>query len=351
MAFVEVRDLSKRFGRVVAVDRVSLSIDRGEWLAVLGPSGSGKSTLLNCLAQLQVPDEGSIVLDGQDTVHLAEGERAALRREAIGIVFQQFHLLPYLTAVENVMVAQWLHSMADRSEAAAALDRVGLGDRLDHLPRQLSGGEQQRACIARALVNRPKLLLADEPTGSLDEASQASVLDLISGLHADGMTLVTVTHDLAVGRRADRELVLEHGRVSGSVTSADAAESELESVLQGAWRCVEDGVPATRETLQRGSGRRSLDACIAREYIILDGAAFRLTAAGTMRARDIVRRRRLAERLLQQALHETPAGEDDGCGRDRALAEATADATCAFLGHPRTCPHGRAVPAGGCCPA
>jgi putative ABC transport system ATP-binding protein len=349
-ALLRVRDLAKRFGRVVALDGVSLDLESGEWLAVLGPSGSGKSTLLHCLAQLQEADSGSVVLDGAELTTLAADEKARLRREALGIVFQQFHMLPYLTAVENVMLAQFFHSMADRAEAEEALRRVGLGDRLQHLPRELSGGEQQRCCVARALINRPKLLLADEPTGSLDRASRDAVLDLFTQLHGEGHAIITVTHDPAVGRRADKELLLEHGRVSGSVAAPRDAESELDLVLERAWAAGETGGAPTREALSRGLGRRAFDACVARTHLVEEGARVTLLPSGRARAREVVRRRRLAERLVQQALHgaevERPGGD---CPTDHLLAPEAVDATCAFLGHPRTCPHDRVIPDGPCC--
>ena len=349
MAFLEVTGLVKRFGAVTAVDRVDLTLESGEWLAVLGPSGSGKSTLLHCIAQLQEADDGRIVLDGRAVTRLSQPERAELRREQIGIVFQQFHLLPYLTATENVMLAQYFHSTSDRREAEDALRRVGLGDRLTHLPSQLSGGEQQRACVARALVNRPKLLLADEPTGSLDKDSRDAVLALFAELHAEGHAIVTVTHDPAVGRRADRELVLEHGRVTGSVGAPHDAESELGVVLERALLLEQEGRPVTREAI--AAGRRALDACLVSQHLVARGAALALTDAGRARAEAFARRRRLAERLVQQALQEVGETPQRACGTDLLLAQDAVDATCTFLGHPRTCPHGRAIPPGPCCPA
>src|SRR5262249_28811041 len=157
-------------------------------------SGSGKTTLVNLLGTLDEPTRGRIVVDGADVTAMSEDERVRFRREKIGIIFQQFHLIPYLTALENVMLAQHYHSVPDAREAAAALERVGLADRASHFPAQLSGGEQQRVCIARALINTPRLLLADEPTGNLDAENEAIVLRLLSELHAAGHTLVTVTH-------------------------------------------------------------------------------------------------------------------------------------------------------------
>ena len=213
-SLVEVENLEKRFGEVRALDRVSFAIDAGEWIAIMGPSGSGKTSLINILGGLDQPTGGRVVVDGQDISHLSERELTRYRSEKIGFVFQQFHLVPYLTAVENVMLAQYFHSITDEKEAAEALNRVGLGDRLSHVPAQLSGGEQQRVAIARALINHPKLILADEPTGNLDEANEAVILELLRELHAAGHTILVVTHSQAIGNLADRRVELEHGRLA-----------------------------------------------------------------------------------------------------------------------------------------
>ncbi|MBI4536643.1 MAG: ABC transporter ATP-binding protein [candidate division NC10 bacterium] len=211
---IRLQSLSKVFpGPVVALDRVSLAIPQGEWMAVMGASGSGKSTLLNLLGCLDRPTEGQILMGGTSIGELTEAQLTGFRRETVGLIFQQFHLVPYLSAVENVMLAQYFHSLADEAEASEALARVGLADRLRHRPAQLSGGEQQRVCIARALVNQPKILLADEPTGNLDEANERVVMDIFQQLHDDGHTIVMVTHDPHVGMLADRRIELEHGRL------------------------------------------------------------------------------------------------------------------------------------------
>jgi putative ABC transport system ATP-binding protein len=214
---ISVHDAVKEYNgksKVRALDHVSVEVARGEWVTIMGASGSGKSTLLNLIAGLDRSDSGSIIVDGTSVHALNEREQAKFRRETVGLIFQQFHLIPYLTAVENVMLAQYLHSMADEAEAAEALAHVGLGDRLSHRPAQLSGGEQQRVCIARALINQPKLILADEPTGNLDAENEAVVLDLFQKLHAQGHTILLVTHDEVVGRLADRRISLTHGRLS-----------------------------------------------------------------------------------------------------------------------------------------
>src|SRR5712672_3873426 len=183
---------------VRALDDVSLSVAAGEWLAVMGPSGSGKSTLVNLMGCLDQPTAGEIWIHGANISKMTAAELNRFRAEKIGFVFQQFHLIPYLTALENVMLAQYFHSMTDRQEALEALDRVGLKERAYHLPAQLSGGEQQRVCIARALINDPRIVLADEPTGNLDAANEEIVLRLLRELHKQGRTIVMVTHDPVV---------------------------------------------------------------------------------------------------------------------------------------------------------
>lgn len=214
---LETKGLTKRFGQVVALDAMNLHVRDGEWLAVMGPSGSGKTTLLNLLACLDVPTDGQYLLEGVDTSCLTERQRAVIRREKIGLVFQQFHLIPHLTSLENVMLAQYYHSMVDREEAAAVLDRVGLGPRLEHRPSQLSGGEQQRVCIARALINEPAIVLADEPTGNLDEENETIILDLFRQLHEEGRTIILITHNSELGQNAERIIRLVHGRVEAEV--------------------------------------------------------------------------------------------------------------------------------------
>ena len=216
---VRAIELSRIYAEVKALNGVNLEVARGEWVSVMGPSGSGKTTLLNILGGLDQPTSGSLEIDGTDVTRLTPKELARFRRETVGLVFQQFHLVPYLTALENVMLAQYFHSMADEVEARTALEAVGLGGRLHHLPAQLSGGEQQRVCIARALINQPKIILADEPTGNLDEANEEIVLDIFRRLHVEGHTLIVVTHDIHVGQIADRLVTLEHGRVLHSRTN------------------------------------------------------------------------------------------------------------------------------------
>jgi len=182
-------------------------------VAITGPSGSGKSTLVNLLGCLDRPTTGELRIDGVDVSTMSSGELDRFRADKIGFIFQQFHLIPYLTAVENVMLAQYFHSTTDATEASAALKHVGLAERASHLPSELSGGEQQRVCIARALINDPPIILADEPTGNLDAANQRIVVELLQGLHAGGHTIVMVTHDPEMAGLASRRIALNHGKV------------------------------------------------------------------------------------------------------------------------------------------
>ncbi|MBQ3379970.1 MAG: ABC transporter ATP-binding protein [Clostridia bacterium] len=212
-SLLELKNISKIYGDLHALDDVSLRIDKGEWIAIMGPSGSGKSTMMNIIGCLDKPTSGQVIFDGRDISKESSRVLTELHRDKIGLVFQQFHLINYLNAVENVMVAQYYHSMPDEKEAMEALERVGLKDRAKHLPSQLSGGEQQRVCIARALINSPELILADEPTGNLDEANENIVLDIFRQLHKEGTSLVVVTHDPEVGEVAQRIVRLDHGKI------------------------------------------------------------------------------------------------------------------------------------------
>ncbi|SHI03168.1 putative ABC transport system ATP-binding protein [Sporobacter termitidis DSM 10068] len=214
MNLLELQDISKIYGNVKALQNIDLTVRQGEWLAIMGPSGSGKTTMMNIIGCMDKPSNGAVILDGTNISKESAKSLTGIRRDKIGLIFQQFHLISYLTALENVMVAQYYHSMPDEKEALQALERVGLGDRARHLPSQLSGGEQQRVCIARALINYPMLILADEPTGNLDEANEGIVLDIFKQLHKDGSTIVVVTHDPEVAEEAQRTVVLEHGRIA-----------------------------------------------------------------------------------------------------------------------------------------
>ncbi|MGH2923977.1 MAG: ABC transporter ATP-binding protein [Solirubrobacterales bacterium] len=258
---IEVRGLAKVFGSgetaVRALDRVDLEIARGEMVAIMGPSGSGKSTLLHLLGALETPTSGSIALAGRRFDGLDDRELTLLRREHIGFVFQFFNLLPALTAEENVLLPALIAGVAGgpaRRRAHALLRRVGLAPRSSHLPSELSGGEQQRVSIARALLMEPELVLADEPTGNLDSHSESQVLALLSELNSsEGHTIVIVTHDPNAAAIAGRVVFLRDGRIAGEVPggSAERVISHLSSLEAGGERGgVLERLRAMRESLE-----------------------------------------------------------------------------------------------------
>jgi len=371
-------------GVIRALDDFSLSVESGEWIAVMGPSGSGKSTLVNLIGCLDTPSSGEITLDGENVAGLSTNELTRVRAEKIGFVFQQFHLIPYLTAVENVMLAQYFHSMTDEQEAIEALARVGLRERADHLPAQLSGGEQQRVCIARALINDPKIILADEPTGNLDAANEEIVLRLLRELHSQGRTIVMVTHDPIVARLGDRRIELHHGRIAAQEVFALADEEQFDEVLEELWVLAEHGeiaeidrmevhgaLPvsmAVEKMREMGLVETSSHPPVAHNHkpfvnpchdalkpagvSIGDGSmVVALTDRGRQRAADIIRRHRLAERLFTDslALDSESEIEQQACKFEHILSPEATDKICAFLGHPKTCPHGAPIPRGECC--
>lgn len=214
MDILKLVDVSKIYGELKALDKINLSVEKGEWISIMGPSGSGKTTMMNIIGAMDKPSLGEVILDGEDIAKKSPKELTAIRRDKIGLIFQQFHLVNYLSALENVMMSQYYHSMPDAQEAMEALAAVGLADRAKHLPNQLSGGEQQRVCIARALINHPAILLADEPTGNLDEKNEYIVLDIFKKLHNAGSTIIVVTHDPEVGEESERMITLEHGKIT-----------------------------------------------------------------------------------------------------------------------------------------
>jgi len=372
-------------GVIRALDNFSLTVDAGEWIAVMGPSGSGKSTLVNLIGCLDRPNTGEIWLDGENVAKLSAKQLNRVRAEKIGFVFQQFHLLPYLTALENVLLAQYVHSMTDRQEALEALERVGLKDRAGHLPSQLSGGEQQRVSIARALINDPKIVLADEPTGNLDAVNEEIVLRLLRELHQQGRTIVMVTHDPVVARLADRRVELHHGKIAAQMVFSMADEEQFDEVLEELWVLAEHAEIAE---LGRMEVHGALPVSIAVEKMIElglvttrphppephqhkpfvnpchdalkpDGVStgdgtmiVELTARGRQRAADIIRRHRLAERLFTDslALDSETEIEQQACKFEHILSREATDKICRFLGHPLTCPHGAPIPPGPCCP-
>ena len=370
-------------GVIRALDDISLHVEAGEWLSIMGPSGSGKSTLVNLIGCLDRPSAGEVWLDGQNVAGISSNELDRVRAEKIGFVFQQFHLIPFLTAVENVMLAQYFHSMTDEKEATEALRRIGLGDREHHLPSQLSGGEQQRVCIARALINDPKIILADEPTGNLDAQNEEIVLRLLREFHQQGRTIVMVTHDPVVARLADRRIELHHGKIAHEVFSM-ADEEQLDEVLEELWVLAEHGEIAEVERMEVHG---ALPVSLAVEKMIEmgfvrsmphppqphghkpfvnpchealkpvstsvgDGTLIvELTPRGRERAGGIIRRHRLAERLFTDSLAMDSESEieQQACKFEHILSPEATDKICTFLGHPRTCPHGTPIPPGPCC--
>ena len=380
---VVIENLIKRYGTLRALNGVSFALNSGEWVALMGPSGSGKTTLINILGGLDTLTSGSVIVDGVDLSKLSESELVRYRAEKVGFVFQQFHLVPYLTALENVMLAQYFHSVTDEKEAEEALKRVGLGDRLSHLPAQLSGGEQQRVAIARALINQPKLILADEPTGNLDEANEAMVIQIFRELHNAGHTILMVTHDPDIARQADRRIELAHGHLHFDtalhgpsqplncplVNTADCCtpvstddEIRFDHLLEQIWTCSEEGKPAQVELL-RASGPAGKSSMVTEEpavrvlsrmsdlhLVAMNNGEVQLTTAGSQRARDVVRRHRLAERLFKDtfAIEESEA-HTQACKFEHIISPELDARICTFLGHPKTCPHGNPIPPGDCC--
>ena len=212
---LELDHISKIYGDLRAVDDLNLTVPEGEWLAIVGSSGSGKTTLMNMIGCMDTPSKGSVKLEGRKLEDLNATQLADVRKNLIGLVFQKFYLVPHLTAVENVMVAQYYHSVVDEKQAMEALEKVGLKDRAHHLPGQLSGGEQQRVCVARALI--------------IDEKNEKIVLDLFRKLHEQGTTIIVVTHDALVASCAQREIMLNHGVLVGEKWNDEDARKAYEA--------------------------------------------------------------------------------------------------------------------------
>ncbi|MRK03058.1 MULTISPECIES: ABC transporter ATP-binding protein [Aeromicrobium] len=237
-AVITLDHVSKTYdGGVQALDDVSLTVERGSFLAVMGPSGSGKSTLMHCAAALDVPTSGTVLIGGHDTRSLDETRRTELRRDLVGFVFQGYNLVPSLSVADNITLPLRLAGRrADPAWVTSLVNRVGLGGRLDHRPAELSGGQQQRAAIARALVTEPAVVFADEPTGALDLRTARGVLDLFREVAEDlGQTIVMVTHDPAVAAQADTVVVMADGHIVQTVTDPDAADlaNRLISMSEG----------------------------------------------------------------------------------------------------------------------
>jgi putative ABC transport system ATP-binding protein len=234
---VEVRQLAKvyKLGKqqVPALQNVSLTIEQGEYVAILGPSGSGKSTFLNLIGLLDRPTQGAYYLDGMLVSRLAKSQRAAIRNKKLGFIFQGFNLLAQATALENTMLPLLYagQQRGARQRAQSMLKKVGLGNRLHHKPSELSGGQQQRVAIARALINRPSLLLADEPTGNLDSQTSQEIMDLLADLHASGMTIVMVTHEPDIAAHARRHITFRDGMVLHDINRSTIVTPVIEEVL------------------------------------------------------------------------------------------------------------------------
>lgn len=223
---IELVNVRREYGNppTVALGGVSVVIAHGEMVAIVGPSGSGKSTLLNILGTLDQPSSGTVAIDGQDLAMMSDNRRSALRAHSIGFVFQQFHLNEGVSATENVadgLLYSGVPIGERRHRAIEALERVGLGHRLNHRPHQLSGGERQRVAIARAVVHRPSLLLADEPTGNLDTHSGAGIISLLHELHKDGTSVVVITHDTSLAQKLPRQITIHDGHVAADSTRAE----------------------------------------------------------------------------------------------------------------------------------
>ena len=364
-ALISIENLRKEYGpSVVALDGISFAVESGEWLAVMGPSGSGKTTLLNILGCLDSPTSGLVQIAGTDVGLLSPADRTHFRAEQVGFIFQQFHLIPYLCALENVLMAQYFHSITDEAEACRALERVGLGPRLHHLPSELSGGEQQRVAIARALINQPSLLLVDEPTGNLDAENEEIVMALFRRLHSEGHTIIMVTHAPAIGRMADRRILLEHGRIAETITFSFEEETAIDEVLEQIWILEESQARPTLDRIRFASGgngrvlpaMRHIGLLGSPQSVVEDSpeedSALEMTAAGRARAASVIRRHRLAERLFYETFNMTDDQqlESNACTFEHILSPEVTERICAFLNHPRHCPHGSPIPPGACCP-
>ncbi|HKD09539.1 MAG TPA: ATP-binding cassette domain-containing protein [Bryobacteraceae bacterium] len=356
-AFIELTDVRKVYGQgpsaVSAVDGVSFEAQAGEWIAIMGPSGSGKTTLLNLIGCLDQATSGAVRIGGTDTSKLRRSELARFRSETVGFIFQQFHLVPHLNALENVMLAQYFHSMTDEDEAMKALRQVGMEERAAHLPSQLSGGEQQRVAIARALVNDPKIILADEPTGNLDAENQRIVFRLLNDLHVQGRTIVMVTHDELAGRLADRRLNLDHGRIKEDRVFSAEENQDFDEVLEHLWTRGETAGHIESHHFTANQWKRLITTMAEIGLVAVENGDAVFTPKGEARARDVIRRHRLAERLFVDVLsiQDEEEVESSACKFEHILSPEVTDRMCALLGHPAACPHGSPIPKGPCCDA
>jgi len=353
-AQVKIDSLVKDYGTLRALNGISFNIHAGEWVALMGPSGSGKTTLINILGGLDTLTSGHVVVDGVDLASLSENDLVRYRAEKVGFVFQQFHLVPYLNALENVMLAQYFHSVTDEAQAEEVLKRVGLSHRLTHLPSQLSGGEQQRVAIARALINQPKLILADEPTGNLDESNEEIVLGLFRELHSSGHTILMVTHDPDIAEQADRRVELVHGHLAIDQRISMDDGIHFDHLLEQIWVRGEEGTRADVEHIRTPGGVDPVRTIARMEDLRLvkvkEDHEILLTERGQSRARDVVRRHRLAERLFKDTFRiEDHEAHTQACKFEHIISPELDQRICTFLGHPKTCPHGNPIPPGACC--
>lgn len=232
-ALIEIHDMHKVYNpgenEVRALDGIDLSIDRNEFVAIIGQSGSGKSTLMNMLGCLDVPTSGQYILNGEDVSDLTDNELSDIRNKEIGFIFQGFNLIATLTAFENVELPLIYRGVAGRVReelSVTALEKVGLGNRMDHKPSEMSGGQQQRVAIARAIAQAPPIILADEPTGNLDSGSSEEILGILKNLHKEGRTVIIITHDNDIARRADRVIKIRDGRIE---SDSGKKETEIEA--------------------------------------------------------------------------------------------------------------------------
>lgn len=350
---IELKEVTKVYPNgLKALDQFNIEISSGEWVSVMGPSGSGKTTLLNLIGLLDRPSTGSVLIDGKDTSRFTEKEMTAFRRQKVGMIFQQFHLVPHLTALENVMLAQYFHSIVDEQQATDLMSRIGLGDRLKHLPSQLSGGEQQRVCIARALINEPKVLLADDPTGNLDENNEREIIRLLVRLHdQEGLTILMVTHDLAVGRMADRQIELNHGHLISATALVKQIEDDIDDALEQLWLLQEQNKLDRTHAMQKHLMKEEMISHLRSIRMIqTDNGSISFTSGGEARARDIIRRHRLGEVLFAQTFGlSSREASDEACQLEHIISQDVAERICSFLGHPVQCPHGHEIPPGRCC--
>ncbi len=325
---IVIKDLLFKAGERTILNRLNLSIEKGEWLSIVGPSGAGKSTLLYTIAGIKKPNSGTLIVLGENLGKMTETEKAEFRRNKIGFIFQELNLVEWLNAVENVMLAQHIHSIADREEALKLLKKLDLENKEHLYPHQLSGGEKQRLAIARAIVNDPEIILADEPTANLDEISVKKVLDILSDLQKRGKTIIMVTHDYEVAAKTNRIITLKYGKIQNREYKVNDEE-----ILVSLWFAKEgDHIPEISDYLPYAKSKG---------WIHLTDDGFIFSQIGKMLASDVVKRKRLAEILTLATLNiESPPP----CCSLPPLREEETTSIEAMLKYPKRCPHGRIIP-------